>query len=130
MHAALAVFAIGLLATSMLFDVASLVTRRPVWSEVAYEDLLLGLTGMVVAAIWAAIEAARTPLAAPTREAAVLRASAQVSALALFAGALGVRVMDRDLYPSTVALVLSSAGLAVGALGAWLTISLARRLPD
>jgi uncharacterized membrane protein len=129
-HAALAVFAVGLLATSVLFDVVGLATHRTVWGEVAYQNLLVGLAGTGVAALWAVIEVARTPVVAPQRPATLLRASAQVSALALFGGAVGVRLMDRRLFPSTTAIVLSAGGLALGAIGASLTIALAQRSPD
>jgi uncharacterized membrane protein len=127
-HTALAVFAVGLLATSVLFDVVGLATRRTVWGEIAYQDLLVGLAGMAVAALWAVIDVARTPPVAPERPATLLRASAQFSALALFGGALGVRWMDRSLFPSTTALVLSAGGLALGAVGASLTIALGQRV--
>ena len=130
MHAVLAVFSLGLLATSVLFDVVGLAARLPVWGEIAYQDLLGGLAAGGAATVLALVAAARTPLTSGARPAAVLRASAQVSALTLFGGALAVRRMDRGPFPSTTALVLSAAGLALGAVAAWLTVELARRLSD
>ena len=129
-HAVLAVFSLGLLATSVLFDVVGLASHRPVWGEVASQDLVGGLAGGAAAALLSLVAAARTPLVSRSRPAAVLRASAQVSALVLFGGALAVRHMDRGPFPSTTALVLSAAGLAAGAVAAWLTIELASRLQD
>jgi uncharacterized membrane protein len=129
-HAVLAVFSLGLLSTSVLFDVVGLASRRAVWGEIASEDLLGGLAGAGVAALLSLVATARTPMIAPSRPAVVLRASAQVSALVLFGGALTVRHMDRSPFPSTPALVFSAAGLALGAVAAWLTIQLARRLAD
>lgn len=130
MHAVLAVFSLGLLATSVLFDVVGLATRRTVWAEIAYQDLLAGLAGGAAAAVLALVAVARTPPTARSRPATVLRASAQVSAVTLFGGALAVRLMDRTPFPSTTGVILASAGLALGAVAGWLTIELARRLRE
>jgi uncharacterized membrane protein len=129
-HAVLAVFSLGLLATSVLFDVWGLASRRPVWAEIAYQDLVTGLAGAAAAAVLALVAVARTGPASSARPTAVLRASAQISTLALFGGALILRRMERGPSPSTTALVLSAAGLALGALAAWLTLERSHRLQD
>lgn len=130
MHTVLGVFSLGLLATSVILDVVGLTLRRAVWAEAARSDLQAGLAAGVAAVVLSLVAAGGAPPGSRGRQLAVLRASAEGSALILFGGALAVRVMDAGSFPSTTALVLSAGGLALGAVAAWLGSELLHRTPE
>lgn len=129
-HTVLAVFSLGLLATSVLFDVVGLLSGHAVWAEIAVRDLLLGLVTGVASGALSLAALVRTAPASSARPAVVLRATAQGGGLALFGSALALRRLDPGPFPSPTALVLSAAALALGAIAVWLTLELAGRTAD
>ncbi len=130
MHTVLGVLSLGLLSTSVLFDVAGLVSRRAAWAQAALGDLQAGLAAGAVAVVLALVAIAAPRPGSRDRELSVLRASTEGSALTLFAGAWMIRRMDGTPFPSSTALVLSAAGLALGAIAAWLGAELALRVRE
>jgi uncharacterized membrane protein len=127
-HTVLGVLSLGLLATSVLFDVVGLALRRPVWADAARGDLQAGIAAGVLAAVLSLVALAGTRPGSSARQLGVLRTTTEGSALVLFAGALAARTTDPGPFPSTAALVLSAGGLALGAVAAWLGAELAGRV--
>jgi uncharacterized membrane protein len=126
-HPVLGFLSLGLLATSVLFDVAGLASRQTVWADAARRDLQLGLAGGAAASVFVLAAVFGSLSGSPARRMAVLRAAAHLVSLTLFAGALALR---RARFPSTAAVVLAAGGLALGGIGAWLGTEIAARLDD
>ena len=124
-HHVLVVLSLGLLATSVLFDAVGLASRQTVWADAARRDLQVGLAGGAAASVFALAAVIGSLPASRERRMTLLRAAAHLSSLGLFACAL---VLRRGRFPSTAALVLCAAGLALGALSAWLSTEIAARL--
>jgi uncharacterized membrane protein len=129
-HAVLVVASLGLLATSLLFDLVSLEAQRPLWAMVALRDLEVGLAAGVVAAALAVASAACTQPGSRRRRLEILRVGAQGAGLVLFAVVLALRPRDEDgeLVASMGLALLSAVGLGLTLGGAWLTAELAGRL--
>ena len=127
-HPVLVVFSLGLLTLSVIFDLAGLLARRAVWTRVALWDLQLGLAGGAATGVFALASVAATPAASGARRLAVAQLVAHLGALALFGGALWLRRAERDPFPDPSQVVLSAAGLGLGALAAWFAAELAGRL--
>lgn len=123
-HPVLIAMSLGLLATSVLCDVAGLASRQTVWAEAALRDLQVGLAAGTAAAVFALAAIVGSLPGSQARRMTVLRAAAHLTSLAVFAGAL---VLRKGGAPSTAALILSTAGLLLGAIGAWLSTELRAR---
>jgi uncharacterized membrane protein len=123
----LVVFSLGLLATSVLLDVAGLALRQSVWADAARRDLQLGLAGGAAAGLFALAAVVRSLPGSRARRLTLLRAAAQLASLGLFTGALALRGAT---FPSTTALCVSAVGLALAAFGAWLALEIAARLDE
>jgi uncharacterized membrane protein len=126
-HPVLVVFSLGLLATSVLFDVVGLVSRQGVWTAVALGDLEAGLAGSAVAGGIALMAVAGTLRGSRGRRLVVARA-AQWGAIGIFSVTLASRRMGHAATPGAASVVLATGGLALAVLAAWLSSTLDGRL--
>ena len=127
-HPLLVSFPLGMLAVSVIFDVAALASQEAVWSEVARWDLATGIVGGALAGSFTLLHAAALPRGTQAATMAMARALLHLGGLALFTAALVLRTVQRAPVPSTAGLSLSALGLACACGSAWLGTQLAGRL--
>lgn len=127
-HPILIVFPLGLLVTSVIFDVIRLINSNDLFSVVAYWMLVAGLIGGLVAAVpgfrdWLAIRSGTR-----AKRIGLIHGLGNVVVLILFAAAWFLRRDEPSNIPSTLALILSFVAFAIAALTGWLGGELVDRL--
>ena len=127
-HPILVVFPLGLLVTSVIFDVVYLLNDNSTMALVAYWMITAGLLGGLAAAIPGWIDWFAIPDGTRAKRIGLLHGLGNVTVLLLFAGSWWWRTGEPGYHPSTLALI--SAGLAFIILGmtGWLGGELVDRL--
>ena len=127
-HPILIVFPLGLLLTSVIFDVVYVFNDNPTMHVVAYWMITAGLIGGVVAAVpgwidWMAIQP-------DTRAKRIgrLHGIGNVVVLVLFLLSWWLRTKEIDHTPPVLALIGSGAGFILSGLTGWLGGELVDRL--
>ncbi len=126
-HQMLIVFPLGLLATSLIFDIIQLVTHDPEWSHVAYYLIGAGLIGGVVAAVFGLIDFMGIPTDTRAKRVGKWHGLGNLAVILLFAVSFYVRIPNSE-PPSVTALVLSVLGVIVSLITSWLGGELVNRL--
>ena len=126
-HQMLIVFPLGLLATSVAFDVAYLVTENGRWADIAFWLIVAGLLSGVVAAVFGAVDWSAIPAGTRAKRVGTLHGAGNVVVLALYAGSWLLR-RDAPTAPDGLALTLSFAGAGLALVTAWLGGELVDRL--
>jgi uncharacterized membrane protein len=126
-HQMLIVFPLGLLATAVIFDVISLVTKHGSWSGAAYHMIPAGIIGGLVAAVFGFIDWLGIPAATRAKRVGALHGIGNVIVVLLFALSWLLRRGAPDA-PSGVALALSTAGVLLALVTGWLGGELVDRL--
>jgi len=127
-HQILIVFPLGLLITSVVFDWVARGTESRTFAEVAYWMLLSGIVGGLLAAPFGLIDWLAIPRGTRAHAVGLWHGLGNVVVLALFAASLYLRYTGDRANPTTAALVLSVAGVLLGAVTAWLGGELVDRL--
>jgi len=123
----LIVFPLGLLATAVVFDIISLSTGNPYWSEIAYWMIAAGVVGGLVAAVFGLIDWLAIPNDTRAWAVGLFHGVGNVMVLALF----GISWYLRSKLPSepgTTAYVLSFVGAGLALVTGWLGGELVDRL--
>lgn len=126
-HPMFVVFPLGLLSTSVAFDVIYLVTATPRWTEVAFYVIGAGLVGGGAAALPGWVDWAAIPGGTRARRVGLLHGAGNLVVLALFAASWLLRRPDPGL-PSDAAIGLGVVGAVLLAATAWLGGELVDRL--
>jgi uncharacterized membrane protein len=126
-HQMLVVFPLGLLATSVIFDLVSFAGGRSSMGIVAYWMMAAGLLGGLVAAPFGWVDWLAIPKGTRAKAVGLMHGLGNVVVLVLFALSWWLRSDDPEV-PPTVAHVLSLAGVALAAVTAWLGGELVARL--
>src|SRR5690348_5076950 len=84
-HQMLIVFPVGLLATSVIFDIIYLVTDNRRWTETAYWMIIAGIIGGLIAAIFGLIDWLAIPAKTRAKMIGLYHAVGNVGVLILFA---------------------------------------------
>lgn len=126
-HQILIVFPLGLLATSVVFDVIHLATGNPRWADISFWMIGAGILGGLAAAPFGLIDWLAVPSGTRAKMIGLWHALTNVAVLALFAVSWGLRYGAPDA-PSTAAFILSLVGLGLASLGGWLGGELVVRL--
>jgi uncharacterized membrane protein len=126
-HPILIVFPLGLLATSVIFDVIYLVTGHAYLSEVAYWIIVAGILGGVVAAPFGLIDWLAIPGGTRARRIGALHGMGNVVVLLLFALSWYMRA-SAAMAPGTFAYVGAFLGAGLALLTGWLGGELVDRL--
>ena len=127
LHQILIVFPLGLLATSVIFDVICLVTDQARFSEVAYWLIVAGLIGGLVAAPFGLIDWLAIPAGTRAKSVGGLHGAGNVVVLLLFAASWLVRG-SATVAPGALAYVLAWLGVGLAAWTGWLGGELVDRL--
>lgn len=126
-HQMLIVFPLGLLATSVVFDLLHQALGDPRFASVAYWMIVAGVIGALVAAPFGAIDWLAIPHGTRARRIGALHGSGNLVVTLLFAASAWVR-SSVQTDPPSMAVALSIAGLALAAVTAWLGGELVARL--
>jgi uncharacterized membrane protein len=126
-HQQLIVFPLGLLVTSVVFDVIFLVTSRPLWAIVSFWMIVAGVVGGLAAAPFGLWDWLGIPNSTRAKRIGLLHGVGNVVLLLLFAASLMIR-KDNTAAPEGFAILLSAVGVVIGAVTGWLGGELVTRL--
>lgn len=118
-HQVLIVFPLGLLSTAVIFDVIHLITGNVRWAEISFWMIAAGIVGGLLAAPFGWIDWFAIPKGTRAKSVGLTHGIGNVILLVLFALSWLLR-RDAPEDPGAVALVLSFAGVALGAVTGWL----------
>jgi len=125
-HQMLIVFPLGLLATSVFFDVIGLISFGDAWSLVSYWTMAAGILGAVIAAPFGFIDWLSIPRGTRARRIGRIHGAGNLLVVALFLGSWLMRSAHEP--PGTTAMVLSFGGAGLALLTGWLGGELVSRL--
>ncbi len=126
-HQMLIVFPLGLLATSVIFDLLTIVRHDGKWSEVAFWMIGAGIVGGLLAAVFGVIDWLGIPKNSRAYKIASIHGLGNIGVLLLF-GASWVARQYVAANPSTMAVIFSVAGFLLSAVTGWLGGELVDRL--
>jgi uncharacterized membrane protein len=126
-HQMLIVFPLGLLATSLFFDLIALATDHVGLFQAAYYMIAAGVISGLIAAVFGLIDFLAIPSGTRAKRVGVMHGGGNVVVVVLFAASWLLR-RDNPADPSTLAIILSAAGAALGGVTGWLGGELVDRL--
>lgn len=127
-HPILIVFPLGLLATSVGFDIAYLVNANPNFPIVSYWMLAVGTTSGLVAALFGFLDWWGVPKGTRAYSVGFTHAIVNMLAILLFIGSCLMRYDVPGYAPSNAAITLSFFAAALAIVGGWLGGELVERL--
>jgi uncharacterized membrane protein len=126
-HQQLIVFPLGLLLTSVVFDVVYIVSRNSLWTVVAFWMIVAGVAGGLAAAPFGVWDWIGIPNATRAKRIGLLHGVGNVIVVLLFAASLMLR-KDNTAAPEGFAILLSMVGAALSVVTGWLGGELVTRL--
>ncbi len=126
-HQMLIVFPLGLLATSLVFDIVYQVTGNVRWADISYVMIASGIIGGLVAAIFGLVDWLAIPGGTRAKRIGALHGIGNAVVVALFVISWLLRYSDAGL-PGAAAFILSIAGVAIALVTGWLGGELVDRL--
>ena len=120
-------FPLGLLSTSVVFDIVYLLTDNGKWSEFAFWIIAAGVIGGLAAIVFGAIDFARVPDGTRAHSVGVVHALLSVSMVVLFAVSWLLR-MDALGEPGAIPIILSLLGASLAVVTGWFGGELVERL--
>jgi uncharacterized membrane protein len=126
-HQMLIVFPFGLLATSLVFDIAYWATGNGRWADIAYVMIASGLVGGVVAAVFGLIDWLAIPGGTRAKKIGALHGIGNVDVMVLFGISWFLR-SSHPALPGVASLILSAVGVALALVTGWLGGELVDRL--
>jgi uncharacterized membrane protein len=126
-HPILIPFPLGLLSTSVVFDVVHLLTGNGKWSEISLWMIAAGVIGGLAAAVFGLIDWLAIPSGTRAKSVGLWHGATNVVVVALFSVSWLLR-LDAPGEPGIVPIVLSFVGVGLASLGGWLGGELVDRL--
>lgn len=126
-HQMLVVFPLGLLGTSLVFDVLAYGLADTLMSVIAYHLILAGLVGGLIAAPFGSIDWLALPAGTRAKAVGALHGGGNLLVLALFAASAWWR-HDDPTAPDGAALLCGAVGVGLSLVTAWLGGELVDRL--
>ncbi|MFC4149615.1 DUF2231 domain-containing protein [Micromonospora mangrovi] len=127
-HPILIVFPLGLLATSVIFDILYLVTDRTGFQISAAYTIGAGIVGGLVAAVFGLIDYSAIPTGTRAKRVGAAHGLGNVVVLLLFAVSWLLRRAADNWDPNALALICSFAGILLAGATGWLGGELVERL--
>lgn len=127
LHPILIVFPLGLLATSVIFDIAYLATGSARFSDVAYWMIAAGVLGGLVAAPFGVIDWLAIPAGTRAKSIGALHGAGNVVVVLLFALSWYIRSLA-GVTPPTAVYMFSFLGVGLALWTGWLGGELVDRL--
>jgi uncharacterized membrane protein len=126
-HPMLVAFPLGLLITSIIFDIIHWITGNGYWSEIAFWMIAAGTIGGIMAAIAGTIDWIGIPSGTRAKRVGILHGAGNYVILALFVVS-GLMRLNAPANPSIAAYVLSFLGAEMLAATGWLGPELTLRM--
>lgn len=126
-HPMLIVFPLGLLATSLIFDIAWIATGTGRWADIAYWMITAGIIGGFLASIFGLIDFLAIPRGTRARKIGILHGLVNVGVLLIFIIGWILR-SGQPMAPPDLAILLSVLGVGLALVGGWLGGELVDRL--
>jgi uncharacterized membrane protein len=126
-HQMLVVFPLGLLSTSLIFDIAHFVGHNPRWGDISFWMITAGIIGGLAAAVFGLIDWLAIPSGTRAKAIGLWHGLGNVVVVALFAASWVIRRPDPGVE-SVPALVLSIIAIALALVTGWLGGELVARL--
>jgi len=126
-HPILILFPLGLLTTSVVFDVVHLLTGSGKWSEISFWMIAAGVIGGLAAAVFGLIDWLAIPSGTRAKVVGLWHGATNVVMVTLFIVSWLLRA-DAPGDPGTVAIVLSFVAVGLASLGGFLGGELVVRL--
>ena len=126
-HQMLIVFPLGLLATSIFFDLIALAADIPGLSQASYYMIAAGILSALVAAVFGLIDYLAIPNGTRAKRIGMMHGGGNLLVVVLFAASWFLR-RGHPADPGTLAIILSAAGAALGGVTGWLGGELVDRL--
>jgi len=126
-HPILIVFPLGLLGTSVVFDVIYLIWGSGLMAQVSFWMMTAGIIGGILAAPFGLIDWIAVPSGTRAKTIGAAHGITNVVVLLLFVASWGMR-SDLPEQPETLASILSFVGFLAALLGGWLGGELVERL--
>src|SRR5262249_60926704 len=112
-HPMIIVFPLGLLAASLIFDIAHLATGNIVFSETAYWNILAGILGGLLAAVFGFWDWLAIPKRTRAKRIGAIHGLVNLTVVILFVVNLLIRRVEVNHVPTDAALVLSFIAIAL-----------------
>jgi uncharacterized membrane protein len=118
-HQMLIVFPLGLLATSLVFDIVHLATGNPYWAGISYWMIAAGIIGGLLAAVFGAIDWWNITSGTRAKRIGMFHGLGNVAVVGLFIASLALRHFGGmyDVGPVVLSIVGVSLALVTGWLG-------------
>ncbi|HET7436312.1 MAG TPA: DUF2231 domain-containing protein [Thermoanaerobaculia bacterium] len=126
-HQMLIVFPLGVLATSLFFDIIALITERSGLFQAAWYMIAAGIISGLIAAVFGLIDFLAIPGGTRAKRVGALHGGGNVVVVLLFAISWWLR-RGQPANPATSAIVLSALGFALAGITGWLGGELVDRL--
>ena len=126
-HQMLIVFPLGVLGSSIVFDIAYLITAGGKWAEIAFWMILVGVISGLSAAVFGLIDWLAIPSGTRAKRVGLLHGVGNVVVVLLFVFGWLLR-RPAPASPPALAVVLSFAGVGLAVVTGWLGGELVNRL--
>lgn len=126
-HQMLVVFPLGLLATSLVFDIVYLTTERAKFAEISFWMIASGIVGGLLAAVFGLVDWLAIPKGTRAKRVGALHGIGNVVVVGFFAVSWLLRY-ENPMFSGVVPLVLSIAGVGLALVTGWLGGELVDRL--
>jgi uncharacterized membrane protein len=126
-HQMLIVFPLGLLATSLVFDIVYLATGNPKFGDISFWMIASGIIGGLLSAVFGLIDWLAIPSQTRAKRIGALHGIGNVIVTGLFAVSWLLRY-DAPATPQTSHIVLSAIAVALALVTGWLGGELVDRL--
>jgi uncharacterized membrane protein len=126
-HPMLIVFPLGLLATSLIFDIIHWITGNGFFSVVAFWMITAGVIGGLLAAIFGLIDWLAIPAGTRAKRIGLWHGVGNVVIVVLFIVSWLIR-LNAQSNPNVIAYILSVVGVVLALVTAWLGGELVERL--
>jgi uncharacterized membrane protein len=126
-HQMLIVFPLGLLGTSVAFDIVHLATDNGRWADISFWMIASGLIGGLIAAVFGLVDWLAIPKGTRARRIGAWHGGGNLVVTLLFAASWLLRY-DAPMAPEGAAIALSIAGVSLALVTGWLGGELVDRL--
>lgn len=127
LHPMLIVFPLGLLATSLIFDIAYRVSANTRWADIAFWMITAGIIGALIAAVPGFVDYLAIPRRTRARAIGLLHGVGNLIVVGLFIVSWLLRRPD-PFAPTVGAFILSVIGVCLALVTGWLGGELVDRL--
>jgi uncharacterized membrane protein len=126
-HQMLIVFPLGLLATSLIFDIVYKSTGNARWADITFVMIAAGVIGGLLAAVFGLVDWLSIPSGTRAKRIGAMHGLGNVVVVGLFAVSWLLRY-DDPVYAGAAPLVLSALGVGLALVTGWLGGELVDRL--